>query len=835
MKRAAKLQRYLMGSCAVALVQGIIHQSAMAEDFVKAPAEEPSTIEAPVAQQIQNFINFGPVKFNAGASLTERYSDNIFATRNNKVGDTTTIFSPNVTASVDAGQNELNFNVGSDIGRYNRFVSENYNDYNIGTSGKYRFSPSTSLIGGAEYAWTHEGRESPDAVNGVEPTTYRQGTYWVGVVNRSGPITARVGGTINTFNFDDVAGSGGTINNRDRDRKQVEVGTRVGYQMNATWEPFVQAYLDRRDYDSPVDDFGYRRDSKGYRVAVGVRGNAGPALQGEVYAGYIRQDYSDGALRDVSVPDMGMRLSWQPASGTRVRSFIDRTVEETTLPGASSYLSTVMGVSADHALRSDLLADAHLYYTENDYKGGNRTDHLTDSGMGLKYFFAPNLFVGTDYSFIERLSTSATGGFTENRIMIRFGAQLSPAYKGDPSSAAPATADRGPGGFYTGVQAGNGTLATALEGDRGSGSLTADFGDNGWQGGAFLGYGVMLKRIYLGVEFDGENGAQTWSHDGDGGTRNYSVRKRDSYEAAVRLGYELENQALLYGRFGIVTTRFETPYLHSGTLVKVDERDRGVRYGAGTDFPLAGNFFGRMEYTYTSYGDYNVDPVGGGMDNFANAENLLRFGVGFRFNRGPDEKKVPAVDYNGFYIGLQGGHGALITDNAGLRTPPQTLSVRRAGFGTGAGIFGGYGHAFGVFYAGAEIEAELASEGWNIKRDPTGRIYSVEKNYSYGASLRGGYIVARNTLIYGRAGLVETCFSTDYATTGSAASSDQTKVGIRVGGGVEMPIGKSLQMRLDYTWTDYGSYNLKYSNGPTGTDSFKNTENLFRVGVAYKF
>ena len=518
-----------------------------------------------------------------------------------------------------------------------------------------------------------------------------------------------------------------------------------------------------------------------------------------------------------------------------MRSFLDRSVEETTLVGASSYLSTAIGVSADQTLRDDLLVDAHLYYTENDYQGGDRTDYLTDTGMGLKYFFTPNLFVGPEYAFVQRLSTSAAGEFTENRIMISFGAQLAPAYKGDPSSTAPATADRGPGGFYTGVQAGNGTLATALDGDRGSGNLTADFGDSGWQGGAFLGYGIMMERVYLGMEFDGENGSQTWSHDGDGGTRNFSVRKRDSYEAAFRLGYELENQALLYGRFGVVSTRFETPYLHSGTLTKVDGRDRGMRYGVGTDFPLAGNFFGRMEYTYTSYGDYNVNPVGSGLDNFANAESLLRFGVGFRFNRGPEEKKIPTVDYTGFYAGVQGGHGSLITDNAGLRTSPQTLSVRRAGFGTGAGLFAGYGHAFGPFYAGAEIEGDLASENWNIKRDPTGRIYSVEKNYSYGASLRGGYIVAQNTLIYGRAGLVETRFSTDYATTGSAARGEQTKTGIRVGGGVEMPIGKSTQMRFDYTWTDYGSYNLKYSNGPAGTDSFKNTENLFRVGLAYKF
>jgi hypothetical protein len=103
MRRPAKLQRYLMGSCAIALVQTVVQQAAIADDFVKEMADTPSTIELPVAQRIQNYLNFGPVKFNASASLTERYSDNIFATRNDKVSDLTTIFSPNVSAAVVQG------------------------------------------------------------------------------------------------------------------------------------------------------------------------------------------------------------------------------------------------------------------------------------------------------------------------------------------------------------------------------------------------------------------------------------------------------------------------------------------------------------------------------------------------------------------------------------------------------------------------------------------------------------------------------------------------------------------------------------------------------------
>jgi len=824
-----------MGSCAIFLAHSYSSQAANAEEFIKTPGEEPTALEQPWGTKVQNFLNFGPVKFNADASLTGEYSDNIFVTRNNKVGDTAVIFKPSITASINAARHEFNMRTGAKIGRYNRFASENYNDYNVGADGKLRLGDTSSVIAGAEYDWTHEGRESPDAVDGLEPTKYQHGNYWLGLLHRSNKIVAKVGGTLNTYDFNNVLSSTGIINNHDRDRKEIEAGGRFGYRINQKWEPFIQSYVDRRYYDSPIDDFGFDRDSKGYRLAAGLRGNAGPSIQGEVYAGYIRQNYSDAALPNVSAIDFGMRLDWKAAPGTTVRSFVDRTVEETTLSAASAYLSTTAGASVEHVIRSDLQLNAHLYYTENDYKGVLRTDHLTDLGMGLKYFFTPNLYVGTEYAHIQRLSTSATGEFSENRFLIRIGAQLAPAYREDPQLSVPTISGRGVAGFYIGLQGGHGALVSGVDGTRGGGgSLTADFGDEGWQGGAFVGYGVLVKRVYMGLELGTETGEQSWRHDGTGGTRIFSVSKRESYELSARLGYELKNQSLVYGRFGVVSTKFHTPYNHSGNLVSVDDRERGMRYGGGTDFPLGDNFFGRMEYTFTSYADYNVYP-NSPPDNFSNGENLVRFGLGYRFNAGPSEEATPVVDYNGFYLGAAIGHGVLMTNNAGFRNVPQTLDASRAGFGSGAGLIGGYGRTIGSIYVGAELEGELSSLDWNIKRDPTGRIYSVDKQYSYGAAVRLGYVLRKNTLLYGKAGLVRTRFSTDYATTGNVAYSDKTMSGIRLGGGLEMPVSKSTNLRLEYTWTDHGTYGLRYSNAPNGTDTFKNTENQFRVGLIYKF
>ena len=269
MRATPVFKSWLMSTCAVALAQAVLATPGHAQDFTKEPAQEPTAIEVPWAQRIQDAINFGPFKFNTGVTVSEVYSDNIFVNRNNKQQDTYTVFAPYLDADVDAGQHTLKLRGGAEIGRYNRFASEDYEDFYLGADGRYRFGATTSLIGGAEYRWEHEPRESPDAVNGAEPTKYRYGDYYAGLVHRSDNIIGRVGATMTTYDFDNTpVTGGGAINNQDRNRKEYEVGSRVGYRFSPSYEAFVQGYWDARRYDSSVDDFGYNRDSKGYRAAA---------------------------------------------------------------------------------------------------------------------------------------------------------------------------------------------------------------------------------------------------------------------------------------------------------------------------------------------------------------------------------------------------------------------------------------------------------------------------------------------------------------------------------------------------------------------------------------
>jgi outer membrane immunogenic protein len=109
---------------------------------------------------------------------------------------------------------------------------------------------------------------------------------------------------------------------------------------------------------------------------------------------------------------------------------------------------------------------------------------------------------------------------------------------------------------------------------------------------------------------------------------------------------------------------------------------------------------------------------------------------------------------------------------------------------------------------------------------------------SWGASLRGGYVLDNGALLYARAGKVRTRFNTTWVkgnNTLNYVDRDDRKSGNRIGVGTELPVSRSAFVRLDYTYTDYKSYSFVTSHAAADSMEFDNAESLFRLGVGVRF
>jgi hypothetical protein len=801
---------------ALLISSALFAPAARAQDSAAPPASaEPATTE-----------------FDAGIDASVGYSDNIFATRQGEVDDVLLTVRPSLNFNLRSGDDRLTLRAEGEIGRYADFSSENYDDWLIGLDGRLRAAPRLTLLAGGEYQWKHESRASPDAVNGVEPTRYERGYGFAAAQYRGGGWSARLAGAVTSLDFRDVAATAGAINNDDRDRIQSEFGARVGFNVAPRLELFAQGSYDRRDYDEAADDFGFRRDSVGFGLVAGVRKTLADRLTAELSAGYLAQSYRDPRLPDVRGVDFGALVEWTGPAGLTATFRLDRSVEETTLPGAPSYLLTAgtLGLRAEPHAR--IQAGMALTGAHYDFRGAPRTEFVTGAELWARYWLGRHVYLGIDYRFAQRASDSAGFDYDENRLFLRLGAQLRPRWRGD---AAPLLlSQEAPGGPYLGLLLGHGTLVTGLDGPRGPGSNTADFGGRGLAYGAVAGWGFVSGRLYAGAELEAFAGGADWLHVA---SRTFSVDRKDSFGIAARLGFLTGARDLVYGRFGIGSASFRTDYLHSASAFGESERRTGTGFGLGLEARAGRSAFVRAEYVVTSYGDYDV-PTGAGesgipqFDNFSNSEGQFRIGAGLRFGT-PSQgaREAAATDFSGPYVGVQIGHGALGSRNLGERTGDVPVDIMRSAHGPMAGVMAGWGTSLRRFYVGAETEADVSGIDWNIERDPTGRIYSARHEYSFGGAARAGWRLSSSALLYARAGVVRTRFDIPYETTNRTVRSRETLTGLRFGGGLEIGLGGRARLRLDYTVTDYRRYDVFYGEN---SDSFDHTESLLRAGLLWR-
>ncbi len=763
--------------------------------------------------------------------VTERYDDNIFSTRNDKTRDFVTVVAPSVTAELDTERHALSFEAGAELGRYAEFDDEDYEDWYVGGDGRIDLAPGTFLFGGIRHDADHEERESPDDVAGAEPTEFTSTRAYAGAAIRADRLRVRVGATAVRLDFDDVpAGGGAMINNDDRDRDTYEIGGRMTYLAAPGLQPFVQGLADVRRYEDGRDDFGFNRDSAGFTAAAGLGLGFAGGVELELLAGIAQQNYEDRALEDVTVPDVGATLLWPVGPDTTVEASLDRTIEETTIPLASAYVRTAGNVRLEHRLRADLNATATLNYSSNDYRGIRRTDHVVSGGLALRHYLTPLIFLGADYAFVQRDSNVPGADYDNHLLFARAGVQLVPAYDDDDLQGAGPFGAGGLSGFYVGAQAGIDGLRSAINGPRRGGALVADFGDHGLVGGLFAGYEFDFDRWRLALELEGEGADTEWEHARSPGGRVFSVAKNHTYGGALRLGRVFPGGAVFYGRAGLVLSEFESDYVSGPTIVHQTDTEAGLRVGTGVELPLGGGAALRLDYTYTAYEDFNVF-VGTARENYANNETLLRAGLAYRFGR-PSAPEPVGHRFDGFYAGAQGGYGTLGSENVGPRAAPSILTADRAGHGTTGGGFVGYGARLANFYVGLEAEVEAADANWDIDRDTTRRVYTVDKQWSIGASARAGLIVNDSALVYGRVGANRTRFDTRYIFAGATFDQSDSVTGLRVGGGIEVAATDHVFVRMDYTYTDYEAFDVNYV---AASDNFDNAESLFRVGAGYRF
>ncbi|UYY57147.1 outer membrane protein [Sphingomonas sp. S2-65] len=172
----------------------------------------------------------------------------------------------------------------------------------------------------------------------------------------------------------------------------------------------------------------------------------------------------------------------------------------------------------------------------------------------------------------------------------------------------------------------------SLEATDGVDSIDESVGKSGIAYGGEIGFDAMMSINSFAGVYAGVEGASTKECTEVYGGDEACLKAGRNFTAGVRGGFVLGTSTALYAKGGYSNGRvritYEDPAFPEDNFDLGDNLD-GFHVGAGVEFSR-GRFYGKLEYAYTNYGDYEYEDedLGAALDL---DRHQVVAGVGLRF------------------------------------------------------------------------------------------------------------------------------------------------------------------------------------------------------------
>jgi len=355
-----------------------------------------------------------------GLDISSSYDDNVFRT-NSPLSDWFFTISPGARIKSQWGRHFFEVYGGSNTYAFTKYTAENLTDWRVGADGRYDISHAANVTASASYGQQHELWSAPNNVAGFQAAPNRS---WQAHVDTSATyqpdrLGIGIGGSFDNNNWTRTPLiGGGYLNNDDRDQHEYQGYARIFYDFSPGYSGYVKASYDERDFDQLTDRSGVHRSSHGFRVDGGVNLQLTHLVRGEVFVGYLSQNFASPALKDISGFDYGVQLDWFVSDVLTAHLSGRRTLDDVVLSGVSLADNKSVYASADYEFRPNIILQAHASYTNTTYGGSTRTDNYPGAGVGVKYLVNQYASLNLNYNYSQRSTQSSAFEYTDNTVSI---------------------------------------------------------------------------------------------------------------------------------------------------------------------------------------------------------------------------------------------------------------------------------------------------------------------------------------------------------------------------------------------------------------------------------
>ena len=240
-----------------------------------------------------------------------------------------------------------------------------------------------------------------------------------GAQQRFNRLQLSLRGSVDRFVFEDAQlANGSLIRQSDRNANQYGLRLRAGYELSPAITPFFETFLDTRIYDTPVDQFGLRRDSDGVAFTAGAAVQLNSPLTAEVSAGLQHRSYIDRTLQDITAPVVNAALIWSVSPLTTVRFNQQTGVIETAVPGSSGAFTDAATLEVQHDLLRNLSITLGGAYLSTNYDGVRIREQGYSATARFDYRFNRWLALRGSYIYSTLNSTVAFSTYDAHTVLL---------------------------------------------------------------------------------------------------------------------------------------------------------------------------------------------------------------------------------------------------------------------------------------------------------------------------------------------------------------------------------------------------------------------------------
>ncbi len=341
-------------------------------------------------------------------AVTERYTDNVFNTKDDTKSDFSTVISPGIQLVFPRVKRRYRLELlyQADFERFNRFSSQNNAD-NQKANAKF----DLSLPVGLDFHVSDGFRRSHDP-RGVslspELDFYSDNLFSVGAAySLTDRFTAQVDYSNYILNYD-------AERNSFRNRTDNSFDAYLFYRFMPKTSAFVE-------YEYVVVDFkeSGALDNREHHLFGGITWDVTGKTKGTVKAGYGIQTFDDPSIKGYRGYIMEISIDHKFSSRDSLKLSGSRATNETNLLGADYFVTTYLSAEYFHRVTGKITANASLGYERDSYRGVSRDDDTWTAGAGLSYQFKRWLLTEVGYSYTKRSSTVDEFTYRNDTVFFR--------------------------------------------------------------------------------------------------------------------------------------------------------------------------------------------------------------------------------------------------------------------------------------------------------------------------------------------------------------------------------------------------------------------------------